>query len=137
MSKAAQWRNTPEGASGSSITTTRLWVPFGSPDHVSGGEISAPSQVYCGGISPPSGIAGLASIRGIVGSTLPARRSIDKKNALRSGETDAALRRDIGAWRSKGREDPALRRISRESRRSPAGPRHRWVRPDRGTQGQS
>jgi hypothetical protein len=39
--------------------------------------MSAPSQVYCDGISPLGGIAGLASIRGIVGSTLPESRSIE------------------------------------------------------------
>src|SRR5262249_35458664 len=63
MSKKAQRRDTPEGASGSSTTRARLLVPFGTPDHVNRGEISAPSQVYCEGISPPGGIAGLASNR--------------------------------------------------------------------------
>src|SRR5271155_3484241 len=80
MSKTAQWRNTPEGASGSSTTRTRLLVPSGTPDHVRGGEISAPSQVYCDVISPPGGMAGLASIRGIaVSSNLPVRHPIDKQ----------------------------------------------------------
>ncbi len=85
MLKAAQWWNTPDGASGSSTTTMRLWVPLGRPDHVSGGEMSAPSQVYCDGISPLGGIAGLASIRGIVGSTLPECRSMDKKSTRIGG----------------------------------------------------
>src|SRR6516165_8631938 len=83
MSKAAQWRNVPEGASGSSTTSTRLLVPFGIPDHVSGGEISVPSQVYCDGISPPGGIAGLASNRGmVVSSNLPVRHSTDREGCL-------------------------------------------------------
>jgi hypothetical protein len=47
----------------SSTTRTRLLVASGIPDHVSGREISAPSQVYCAGISQPGGIAGLASNR--------------------------------------------------------------------------
>ena len=60
----------PEGASGSSTTRTRLLVPSGASDHVNGGEI--PSQVYCDGISPPGGIAGLANNRGMaLSSNLP------------------------------------------------------------------
>jgi hypothetical protein len=47
--------------------------------------MSAPSQVYCDGISPLGGIAGLASIRGIVGSTLPECRSMDKKSTRIGG----------------------------------------------------
>ena len=65
MSNTAQCRNMPEGASGSSTTRTRLPVSAGTSDHDNGGEISAPSQVYCAGISPLGGIAGLASIRGM------------------------------------------------------------------------
>ena len=56
----------PKGASGSSTTRTRLWVPCGTPDHDNGGEMSVPSQVYSAGISPPAGIAGLANIRGMI-----------------------------------------------------------------------
>src|SRR6516165_11187423 len=96
MSKAAQWRNTPEGASGSSTTRTRLLVPSGSPDHVSGGEISVPSQVYCDGISPPGGIAGLASIRGMVLSTLPKPHSTDRQERLPRGDKRWARRLRTG-----------------------------------------
>src|SRR5208282_5788083 len=86
MSNAAQWRNTPDGASGSSMTRTRLFVPSGNPDHVSGGEISAPSQVYCDGISPPGGIAGLTSSRGMaVSSNLPVRHSTVRQECLPRG----------------------------------------------------
>ena len=71
MSNTAQCRKVPEGASGSSTTSTRLPVPGGTPDHDKGGEMSAPSQVYCAGISPLGGMAGLASIRGMAVSVLP------------------------------------------------------------------
>src|SRR6516162_9699462 len=90
MSKAAQWRNVPEGASGSSTTSTRLLVPSGIPDQVSGGDISAPSQVYCAGISPPGGIAGLASIRGMALSTLPETHSTDRPERLARGDKQCA-----------------------------------------------
>src|SRR5262249_9786416 len=82
MLNTVQWRNTPEGASGSSTTNTRLWVPLGRLDHVSGGEISAPSQVYCAAISPPGGIAGLVSIKGIVVSALPAHCCLNRKRTF-------------------------------------------------------
>jgi hypothetical protein len=70
MSNTAQCWDTPEGASGSSTARTRLPVPAGTSDHDKGGEMSAPSQVYCAGISPFGGIAGLASIRGMAVSAL-------------------------------------------------------------------
>src|SRR2546421_6438738 len=78
MSNTAQCRKVPEGASGSSTTRTRLPVPAGTSDHDKGGEISAPSQVYCAGISPPGGTAGLVSIRGIGVSALPGFYSPDR-----------------------------------------------------------
>jgi hypothetical protein len=78
MSNTTQWWNTPEGASGSSTRRTRLRVSWGTPDHDNGGEMSAPSQVYCTGISPPGGIAGLASIRGMALSRLPKSHSPDR-----------------------------------------------------------
>jgi cyclohexyl-isocyanide hydratase len=40
--------------------------------------MSAPSQVYCAGISPPGGMAGLASIRGMAVSALPGFHSADR-----------------------------------------------------------
>src|SRR5205823_13363463 len=53
---------------------TRLLASSGTPDQVSGGEMSAPSQVYCAGISPPGGIAGLVMTKGmIISSALPSR----------------------------------------------------------------
>ena len=94
MSKAAQWRNVPEGASGSS--TTRLLVASGIPDQVGGGDISAPSQVYCAGISPPGGIAGLASISGMVLSTLPKPHSTDRQERLPRGDKRWARRLRTG-----------------------------------------
>src|SRR5580704_19775706 len=77
-------RPMPERASGSSTTRTRLPVSAGTSDHDNGGEISAPSQVYCAGISPLGGIAGLASIRGMTVSVLPEFHSpdTDKKRAF-------------------------------------------------------
>src|SRR5258705_12213068 len=78
MSNTAQCRKVPEGASGSSTTRTRLPVPAGTSDHDNGGEISALSQGYCAGISPPGGIAGLASIRGMAVSALPGFHSPDR-----------------------------------------------------------
>ncbi len=45
---------TPDGASGSSTISTRLWVASGTPDQFTGGEMSAPSQVNSDGIAPPS-----------------------------------------------------------------------------------
>ena len=42
------------GASGSSTIRTRLCASHGTPDQLSGGEVSLPSQVYSRGISPPS-----------------------------------------------------------------------------------
>src|SRR5438477_9232160 len=54
---------------------TRLLASSGTPDQVSGGEMSAPSQVYCAGISPPGGIAGLVMTKGMtISSALPSRR---------------------------------------------------------------
>jgi hypothetical protein len=41
--------------------------------------MSVPSQVYCAGISPPAGIAGLVSIRGMIVSVLSEDRSADRK----------------------------------------------------------
>src|SRR6202045_1072651 len=78
MSNTAQCRNVPEGASGSSTTRTRLPAPAGTSDHDNGGEIAAPSQVYCAGISPLGGIAGLASIMGMTVSALPEFHSADR-----------------------------------------------------------
>ena len=52
--------------------------PSGTPDHDNGGEMSAPSQLYCAGISLPGGIAGLASIRGMAISALPEFPSPDR-----------------------------------------------------------
>src|SRR5436305_1200802 len=78
MSNTAQWRNTPEGASGSSTTRTRLPVPAGTSDHDKGGEMSAPSQVYCAGMSPFGGMAGLLSIKGMAVSALPGFYSADR-----------------------------------------------------------
>src|SRR5215472_14857357 len=87
MSKTAQWRDTPEGASGSSTTRTRLLVPFGTPDHVNRGEISAPSQAYCDGISPPGEIPGLASNRGMaLSSSLPGHHSTDRQESFHAGD---------------------------------------------------
>src|SRR4051812_17006804 len=42
------------GASGSSTMRARLFAPDGTPDHDSGGEILAPSQVYFAGILSPA-----------------------------------------------------------------------------------
>src|SRR5712671_6451785 len=111
MPKAAQWWEYGGGRVRVSTTTTRLWVPFGRPDHVSDGEMSEPSQVYCEGISPPGGIAGLASTRGIVGSALHERRPIDKKNVLRPGETDDE--RDALSERDAGVSQPDPARLDR------------------------
>jgi len=63
--KHGQCWNRPDGASGSSTTKTRLRVPGGTPDQLKGGEMSAPLQVYSGGIGPPDVNARLASINGI------------------------------------------------------------------------
>src|SRR5437773_2179849 len=40
------------GASGSSTMSAKVFVPCGAADQLSGGEISAPSQVYCFGMAP-------------------------------------------------------------------------------------
>lgn len=40
-----------QGASGSSTISARLWVLAGTPDHVSGGDWSLPSQVCWPGMS--------------------------------------------------------------------------------------
>jgi hypothetical protein len=53
MSKITQCTQVPMGASGSSQTRAKLLVPAGLPDHSSGGEKSAPSQVYFAGIISP------------------------------------------------------------------------------------
>src|SRR4051812_38796560 len=42
------------GASGSSTTRAKLFVPGGPPDHVRGGETVSPSHVYLRGIAVPS-----------------------------------------------------------------------------------
>src|SRR5215467_4894616 len=86
MSKTAQWRD-PRGRIRSSTTRTRLLVPSGASDHVNGGEISVPSQVYCDGISPPGGIAGLANNRGMaLSSNLPGHHSTDRQESFHAGD---------------------------------------------------
>src|SRR5512144_936757 len=52
MPVTSQCVNVPFGASGSSTSTAMLLVPFGTPDHESGGEISLPSHVYFWGMAP-------------------------------------------------------------------------------------
>src|SRR3990172_6494555 len=49
-----QWLKVPTGASGSSIIRVKLFAAVGAPSHESGGERSAPSQVYGLGMVPPS-----------------------------------------------------------------------------------
>src|SRR3989338_7059533 len=53
------------GASGSSTISAKLFVPAGAPGPASGGEISRPSQVYGGGISPLCANALEVSISGM------------------------------------------------------------------------
>src|SRR5256714_6784310 len=45
-----------------------VFVPSGTPDHASGGEMFGPSHVYSAGIMPPSSKAVLVSFRVILSS---------------------------------------------------------------------
>src|SRR4051794_4763937 len=57
------------GASGSSTTTATLFVAGGGSLHASGGDVSAPSQVYFDGIGPFGGNA--ADVTVSVATTSP------------------------------------------------------------------
>ena len=61
MSYTPQWRKVPLGASGSSMTSVKLFVPAGGSPQLSAGVWLAPSQVYCAGIGCPSWKASLLS----------------------------------------------------------------------------
>src|SRR3990172_12607844 len=50
MFQTTQWSNVPLGASGSSITSARLFASLGVPSIVRGGLVSSPSQLYFFGI---------------------------------------------------------------------------------------
>src|SRR5205085_2935281 len=52
------------GASGSSTMSAKLRVPCGAPDQLRGGDMSAPSQVYCFGIALVVGKGGRAYCEG-------------------------------------------------------------------------
>jgi|APSaa5957512493_1039668.scaffolds.fasta_scaffold65261_1 hypothetical protein len=54
MLNTDQCLNIPDGASGSSTTMAIERVPAGTSDHLSGGDVFAPSQVNSTGISDPS-----------------------------------------------------------------------------------
>src|SRR5271156_4541647 len=58
-SYSTQWTQSPDGASGSSTTTAIVWVFLGTPVHPSGGDWSAPVQVYAAGIVAPAAKAEL------------------------------------------------------------------------------
>src|SRR6202000_1961372 len=77
----------PFAASGSSTTSA---APNGA-DHVSGGAISAPLQVYCTGIDAPSANAGLVMVSGpvpgaalVVPAPRPARDSASVSRPIAS-----------------------------------------------------
>src|SRR5579859_4997523 len=53
-SSASQWVKRPPGASGSSTTIDRLFVAAGAALQVSGGDLSAPSQVASTGMAAPA-----------------------------------------------------------------------------------
>src|SRR5215831_16045854 len=118
MSNTTQCRKVPDGASGSSTTRTKLRVPSGAPDHDNGGEMSAPSQVYCAGISLPGGIAGLASIRGMAVSALPEFRSPDRDNPRVSQRVAGYERDDALPKRTAGVPEPDAARSDRSLRGS-------------------
>jgi hypothetical protein len=58
------------------------------PERASGGERSAPSQVYCGGIGAPGRIARLVSISGNVVTALPEGHSMDTDRRARLPQGD-------------------------------------------------
>src|SRR5262245_62171711 len=62
MSNSTQCVNVPPGASGSSAISAKLCAA-GAPSQRSGGETSAPSQVYVAGIAAPSANAVLVSVK--------------------------------------------------------------------------
>src|SRR6187200_3722464 len=53
------------GASGSSTIIAKLFVPSGASDHASGGDVSAPSQVWTVGIAPFGGNADDVSVSAV------------------------------------------------------------------------
>src|SRR6266403_209068 len=59
------------GASGSSTMSAKLFVLDGEPDHASGGETPAPSQVYLIGIDPFAANAD-EERRSVIGAVLAA-----------------------------------------------------------------
>lgn len=60
--KSTQCTHVPRGASGSSTISARVFVPFGIPDHSSGGDTFSPSHVYFFGIISPSLKAALITV---------------------------------------------------------------------------
>src|SRR6267143_7032535 len=59
MFQTTQWTQVAAGASGSSAIKARLFAPAGAPAKESGGDTSAQSQVYFGGMRSPWANAGL------------------------------------------------------------------------------
>jgi hypothetical protein len=68
MSNNAQWRNMPDGASGSSTINAKLRVASGAPDHCNSGERLRPSLACLSGMAALMSNDGLRMLSAMVSS---------------------------------------------------------------------
>src|SRR2546429_9446990 len=80
------------GASGSSTMSAKVFVPCGAADQFSGGEISAPSQVYCFGMAPLLANAGDVRTSAMATISTPQTTRLERlRETLAAGQAPALV----------------------------------------------